>query len=70
VQDKKSGKSGGPGKNKVYVSTTIPKDIDARLREYCKKGGITRGALARAYIVEGVLAGRYLTNTWKPDDGR
>jgi hypothetical protein len=70
VQAKKSAKSGGPGKGKVYISTTIPKDVDARLREYCKMGGITRGALARAYIVDGVLAGRYLTNTWKSDAGR
>ena len=61
-------KCNGPGKGKAYVSTSIPLDIDAKLRALADKGGTTRGALARAYIVEGVRSGRYVGRVWQAGD--
>jgi hypothetical protein len=61
-------KCNGPGKGKAYVSTSIPLDIDAKLRALADKSGTTKGALARAYIVEGVRSGRYVGRVWQAGD--
>jgi hypothetical protein len=68
VSVKPKTKCNGPGKGKAYVSTSIPLDIDAKLRALADKGGTTRGALARAYIVEGVRSGRYVGRVWQAGD--
>lgn len=57
-------KGNGPGKGKTSVSTSIPIQIDNKLREMAAKGGVSRGALARAYIIEGVQSGRFIKNVW------
>lgn len=59
------GKGNGPGRNMASISTTIPKDIDAKLRALADKGGASRGSLARAYIIQGVESGRYIEKVWK-----
>jgi hypothetical protein len=55
----------GPGKGKAGITTSIPEEIDAKLRALAAKGGVTRGALARAYIIQGVQSGRYIGNVWQ-----
>ena len=68
MKRKAKGKGNGPGKGKTSVSTSIPKEIDAKLRALADKGGVSRGSLARAYIIEGVLSGRYIEKVWKATD--
>jgi hypothetical protein len=65
---KRKSKGHGPGKGKAGITTSIPEEIDAKLRALADKGGTTRGALARAYIVEGVRSGRYVGRVWQAGD--
>lgn len=55
----------GPGKGNVSASTSIPAEIDAKLRALAAKGGVTKGALVRAYIIQGVESGRYIEKVWR-----
>ena len=68
MKRKAKGKGNGPGKGMASVSTSIPLDIDAKLRALADKGGVSRGSLARAYIVEGVRSGRYVGRVWQAGD--
>jgi hypothetical protein len=65
MKRKRTGSGRGPGKGKAFVSTTIPAEIDAKIRALAAKGGVSRGALVRAYIIEGVQSGRYIGNVWQ-----
>ena len=62
---KRKSKGHGPGKGKAGITTSIPEEIDAKLRALAAKGGVSRGALARAYIIQGVESGRYIEKVWK-----
>ncbi len=62
---RRKSKGNGPGKGKVSASTSIPVEIDAKLRALAAKGGVSRGSLVRAYIIEGVESGRYIEKVWK-----
>jgi len=65
VKRKRKGTGNGPGKGKTSVSTSIPEEIDSKLRALAAKGGVSRGSLARAYIIQGVESGRYIEKVWK-----
>lgn len=65
MKRKRTGTGNGPGRSMASISTTIPKDIDAKLRALAAKGGASRGSLARAYIIQGVESGRYIEKVWK-----
>ena len=53
----------GPGKKSVYISTSIPKHIDAELRRLAAESDLTRGGMARECIEDAVNRGLVITKT-------
>ncbi len=53
----------GPGSKSVYISTSIPKHIDAELRRLAAQSELTRGGMARECIEDAVTRGLVVTKT-------
>jgi hypothetical protein len=53
----------GPGAKSVYISTSIPKHIDAELRRLAAESDLTRGGMARECIEDAVNRGLIITKT-------
>lgn len=53
----------GPGSKSVYISTSIPKHIDAELRRLADESQLTRGGMARECIEDAVNRGLIITKT-------
>jgi hypothetical protein len=53
----------GPGSKSVYISTSIPKHIDAELRRLAAQSELTRGGMARECIEDAVTRGLVVSKT-------
>ena len=42
------------GKDSVWLSTSVPKDVDREIKRMAKKAGVTRSGMARELLTDGV----------------
>jgi len=54
------------GKGKVWISTSIPEDVDAMLRRLATLSKVTRGAYARECLLDGVERELIIGTTRQP----
>ena len=60
------GRGNRAGKGKVWISTSIPENVDAELRRLAALSKVTRGAYARECLLEGVERQLVIGTTRQP----